>query len=58
MSRQEQSSQDARDDLSRAEELGEADEPDAPTSAQENEGMDTILDAEPLTGVQDNRSEE
>lgn len=46
------------DDSSRVEEQGEMDEPDAPTDAQENEGMSTILDADPLTGVQDNASEE
>ena len=44
--------------VSRAEEMGETDEPDAPTDVEENEGMSTILDAEPLTGVQDNASEE
>lgn len=53
-----QSNEDVSDDVSRAEEQGEADEPDAPTGADENEGMSTILDAEPLTGVQDNASEE
>ena len=46
------------DDVSRAEEQGEADEPDAPTSGEENEGMSTILDADPLTGVQDDTAEE
>lgn len=46
------------DDASRQAEEGESDEPDAPTDAQENEGMSTILDAEPLTGVQDDASEE
>ncbi len=44
--------------VSPVEEMGEADEPDAPTDVEENEGMSTILDAEPLTGVQDNASEE
>lgn len=53
-----QSNEDVSDDVSRAEEQGEADEPDAPTSGEENEGMSTILDADPLTGVQDNASEE
>ncbi len=47
----------ARDNPTRAEERGEADEPNAPTSGEENEGMSTILDAEPLSGVQDNASE-
>ena len=53
-----QSNEDMIDDGSRVEEQGEADEPDAPTDAQENEGMSTILDAEPLTGVQESASEE
>jgi len=55
------SSDDPRRDnelVSRAEEMGEADEPDAPTDVEENAGLSTILDAEPLTGVQDNASEE
>ena len=46
------------EDVSRVEEQGEADEPDAPTSGEENAGMSTILDAEPLSGVQNNASEE
>lgn len=46
------------EEVSRAEEVGEADEPDAPTDVEENEGMSTILDAEPLTGVQDDASQE
>jgi hypothetical protein len=46
------------EEASRTEERGEADEPDAPTSGEENEGMSTILDAEPLTGVQDNAGDE
>jgi hypothetical protein len=36
---------------------GEADEPDAPTAEVENEGMNTILSATPLTGVQDDASD-
>ena len=42
----------------RAKTEGEADEPDAPTAEEENEGLSTILDAEPMLGVQDNKSEE
>ncbi|MCA1556924.1 MAG: hypothetical protein LC731_00090 [Acidobacteria bacterium] len=53
-----QSNEDMIEDVSRAEEHGEADEPDAPTSGEENEGMSTILGAGPLTGVQNNESEE
>jgi len=41
------------EDVSRAEEAGEADEPNAPTNEEENAGMSDILSAEPLTGVQD-----
>ena len=53
-----QSNEGAMEEASRTEERGEADEPDAPTSGEENEGMSTILDAEPLTGVQDNAGDE
>lgn len=52
------SNEDIADEAPRAEQQGEADEPDAPTSGEENEGMSTILDAGPLTGVQDNANEE
>lgn len=48
----------ADENVTRAEEQGEADEPDAPTAEQENVGMNTVLDAEPLLGVQDNASDE
>jgi hypothetical protein len=53
-----ESNEDISDDVSRAEEQGEAGEPDAPTGGEENESMSTILDASPLTGVQDNAGEE
>ena len=33
-------------------ERGDVAEPDAPTEAEENEGLSTILDTEPMTGVQ------
>lgn len=49
---------DAIDEASRAEEQGEASEPDAPMSGEENEAMSTILDSSPLTGVQDNEGDE
>ncbi|HYO92059.1 MAG TPA: hypothetical protein VEQ40_10500 [Pyrinomonadaceae bacterium] len=52
------SNDDIADDASRLEQQGEADEPDTPTGGEENEGMSSILDAGPLTGVQDNASEE
>ena len=47
----------AGEDVSRGLEAGEADEPNAPTSEEENEGMSDILSAEPLTGVQDDASD-
>jgi hypothetical protein len=37
---------------SREAERGDAAEPDAPTSAEENEGMSTILSGDTLDGVQ------
>ncbi|HEX8144839.1 MAG TPA: hypothetical protein VF553_19885 [Pyrinomonadaceae bacterium] len=42
----------------RAEEQMDVAEPDAPTAAEENAGMSTVLDAEPLSGVQDDASDE
>ncbi|MDQ1590334.1 MAG: hypothetical protein QOG71_961 [Pyrinomonadaceae bacterium] len=41
----------------RADERGDAAEPDAPVTAEHNEGMSTILDGEPGVGVQDNLGE-
>jgi hypothetical protein len=52
------SNEDVASEPSRLEEQGEADAPDAPTSGEENDAMSTILDSSPLTGVQDNASEE
>ena len=40
-----------------AERFGAA-EPDAPTSGEQNEGHSTILNADPLAGVQKDESEE
>lgn len=48
----------AIEDDGRQPEQEEADEPDAPTAAEENEGMSTILSADPLFGVQDDASDE
>ncbi len=53
-----QSAQDVEKDNARVAEQGEADEPDAPTAEEENEGMSTILSAEPILGVQEDASEE
>ena len=47
----------ADDHVTRAESQGEADEPDAPTADEENAGMNTVLSAEPLSGVQDDDSD-
>jgi hypothetical protein len=41
----------------RADERGDAAEPDAPLSAEQNEGMSTILEGEPGDGVQSNLGE-
>lgn len=41
----------------RANERGDAAEPDAPITAEHNEGMSTILDGEPGIGVQDSLGE-
>jgi hypothetical protein len=42
----------------RAAERGDVAEPDAPTVAEENEGLNTILSADPVDGVQDDDEEE
>ncbi len=47
-----------RDETDRAAEQDEADEPDAPTDTEENDGMSTILSANPTLGVQPGASEE
>ena len=41
----------------RADERGDAAEPDAPTATEENEGMSTILSGDAGDGVQDNLGE-
>jgi len=41
----------------REDERGDAAEPDAPLTAERNEGMSTILDGEPGVGVQDSLGE-
>jgi hypothetical protein len=51
-------SRGSREEPTRDEERGEASEPDAPTAAEENEGMSTILDGELGTGVQDDIDDE
>jgi hypothetical protein len=46
-----------RDAPDRAAERGDAAEPDAPLTSEQNEGMNTILSGEPFDGVQDSDSE-
>jgi hypothetical protein len=41
----------------RTAERGDVAEPDAPTGAEENEGMSTILSVEPMSGVQEDDEE-
>lgn len=57
LNREEQGSSVA-EEPTRAEEQDDVAEPDAPTAAQENVGMSTVLDAEPLSGIQDDASDE
>ncbi|MDQ3820997.1 MAG: hypothetical protein M3362_25400 [Acidobacteriota bacterium] len=42
----------------RGDERGDVAEADAPTAEEENEGMSTILDADPVTGVQPDAGDE
>ncbi len=49
---------DTREEPGREEESGDVAEPDAPTAGEENEGMSTILGADPLTGVQQDAGDE
>ena len=48
----------AQTEPTREEERGDVAEPDAPTTEEENDGMSTILDANPVTGVQNDASDE
>jgi hypothetical protein len=48
---------DASVERDRADERGDAAEPDAPTAVEENEGMSTILNGDQGDGVQDNAGE-
>lgn len=43
----------AQQEPTRQEEHDDVAKPDAPTAEKENEGMNTVLDADPVTGVQD-----
>ena len=48
---------DAHVERDRADERGDAAEPDAPTAVEENEGHSTILSGDQGDGVQDNAGE-
>lgn len=49
---------DSSEEPTHDEERGEASEPDAPTSGEENSGMSTILDGGLGTGVQEDVDDE
>jgi hypothetical protein len=46
------------DSTDREAEHGDVAEPDAPTAGEENEGLSTVLSAEPVVGVQSDASDE
>ena len=48
---------DAAVERDRADERGDAAEPDAPTAVEENDGMSTVLSGDQGDGVQDNAGE-
>jgi hypothetical protein len=48
----------SRNSPDRRDERGDAAEPDAPTSGEENEAMSTILSGEPFVGVQPDEGDE
>jgi hypothetical protein len=45
-------------ETTREEEQGDVAEPNAPTAEEESEGMNTVLDANPVTGVQTDASDQ
>jgi hypothetical protein len=49
---------DAATEPTRADEYGDVAEPDAPTAAEENPGMNTILGVGPLSGIQNDAGDE
>ena len=49
---------ESRPETARETERGDVAEPDAPTAEEENEGMSTILSADPVAGVQEDASNE
>ena len=57
MSEQPRREDDAAVEPDRADERGDAAEPDAPTAVEENDGLSTILSGDQGDGVQDNAGE-
>ena len=57
MSEQQRREDDTAVERDRADERGDAAEPDAPTAVEENDGMSTILSGDQGDGVQDNAGE-
>ena len=57
MSGQTRREDDAAVERDRADERGDAAEPDAPTAVEDNEGMSTILSGDQGDGVQDDAGE-
>lgn len=55
---QSQDGETLEDEPTRREERDDVAEPDAPTAEEENVSMNTILDANPLTGVQDDTDDQ
>lgn len=51
-------SKEPKIDPTRDEERGDVAESDAPTAEEENEGMSTILGANPVTGVQEDADDQ
>lgn len=58
MSEQTRRAEDHPVERDRDQERGDAAEPDAPTAAEENEGMSTVLSGEQGDGVQENAGEQ
>jgi hypothetical protein len=57
MSEDQRREDDTAVERERADERGDAAEPDAPTAVEENDGMSTVLGGDQGDGVQDNAGE-
>ncbi len=57
MNEQQRHEDDTAVERDRADERGDAAEPDAPTAVEENDGMSTVLSGDQGDGVQDNAGE-